>query len=73
MDIFSPCHHLRLWGSVIGDPTWLWGIIFGIVHGIIAVVTMPMMKGMHTRPEHADIEMGAMTVVGMLMGHASLA
>lgn len=62
--------YVFLWTNVVGDPTWLWGLIFGILHGIIAIVVMPMMKGIHPRPEHADIKLSAMTVIGMLMGHA---
>lgn len=62
--------YVILWTNVMGNSTWLWGLIFGIVHGIVAIIVMPMMKGMHPRPEHANIEMGSMTVIGMLMGHA---
>jgi len=39
--------YVFLWTNVVGDPTWLWGLIFGILHGIIAIVVMPMMKGIH--------------------------
>ena len=58
------------WTNVLGDPTWLWGIIFGLVHGIIVVFTMPMIQGMHPRAEQLEMEMGGMAIVGMLMGHA---
>lgn len=59
-----------LWASVIGAPTWLWGIIFGLVHGIIAIAVMPMMKGMHPRPEAFEMGSGTMAIVGILTGHA---
>ena len=30
-----------LWSLGIGSPTWLWGLIYGVVHGVVAIVTMP--------------------------------
>ncbi len=55
------------WSQGIGSVTWLWGLIFGAVHAIVAIVMMPIMIRMHPRPP--EMEGGAMTMVGQLMGH----
>ena len=56
-----------LWSLGIGSPTWLWGLIFGAVHGVVAIVTMPLMARMHPRPP--EMEGGMLTMLGQLMGH----
>ena len=56
-----------LWDSVIGDPTALWGLAFGLVHGIIAVIVMPTMRNMHPRPP--EMEMGPLLMAGLIVGH----
>lgn len=56
-----------LWSSGIGAVSWLWGIIFGLVHGVIVAVVMPMMLNMHPRPP--QLEGGAGMLMGMLAGH----
>jgi hypothetical protein len=57
-----------LWSLGWGDATWGWGIVYGLVHGVVAAMVMPMMIRMHPRPP--EMQMGAMGVVGILMGHA---
>lgn len=58
-----------LWASVIGAPTWLWGLIFGLVHGVVALVTMPMMIRMHPRPPEGMTSTSPMMAAGMIIGH----
>lgn len=59
-----------LWTTVgIGAAGWLWGLIFGVVHGLVAIVAMPIMMGnLHPRPP--EMEQGPMTIVGLIAGHA---
>lgn len=57
-----------LWSLGIGAGTWGWGIVYGLVHGAIAAMVMPMMIKMHPRPP--EMQMGALAVLGILMGHA---
>lgn len=64
--IFAVIYAL-LWANVLGAATWLWGLIFGAVHGIIAIVTMPMMVRMH--PRLPEMAMGPPMMAGLLMGH----
>jgi len=56
-----------LWNAGIGNATWLWGLIFGAVHGVVAIMAMPMMMRMHPRPPQMDS--GSMMMVGQMMGH----
>ncbi|MFQ5342599.1 MAG: hypothetical protein ACE5F6_13735 [Anaerolineae bacterium] len=55
------------WSQGIGRATWLWGLIFGVVHAVVAIVMMPMMMRMHPRPP--KIAAGPMTMAGQLIGH----
>jgi uncharacterized membrane protein YagU involved in acid resistance len=55
-----------LWGLGIGSPIWLWGVIFGAGHGVVAMLTMPMMVKMHPRPTRMDS--GPMMRVGLWDG-----
>ncbi|MBI4496891.1 MAG: hypothetical protein HY689_03190 [Chloroflexi bacterium] len=56
-----------VWSFGIGSPTWLWGLSFGAVHTVVAMVGMPMMVGIHPRPP--EMKAGPMMMAGMLMGH----
>ncbi|OGO69397.1 MAG: hypothetical protein A2Z49_04870 [Chloroflexi bacterium RBG_19FT_COMBO_56_12] len=64
--IFAIIYSL-LWSLGIGSPTWLWGLIFGAVHGVVVMVMMPVVTKMLPRPP--QIESGPLMVVGLLMGH----
>jgi uncharacterized membrane protein YagU involved in acid resistance len=56
-----------LWSLGLGSATWWWGLIFGAVHGIIAIVMIPIIMRMHPRkPEMAG---RPMVMAGQLMGH----
>ncbi|AEB11046.1 hypothetical protein [Marinithermus hydrothermalis] len=39
-----------LWSAELGNPTAGWGILYGLVHGVIAILATPMMMRMHPRP-----------------------
>ncbi len=67
MGVIFAIIYALLWSFGIGSPTWLWGLIFGAVHGVVAIVMMPMMTKMHPRPPQMDS--GALMMVGLLMGH----
>ncbi len=57
-----------LWNAGLGTPTAGWGILYGLVHGVIAILVMPMMMRMHPRPPHGPA--GPATAMGQLLGHA---
>ena len=54
-----------LWTKV-GKPDFLWGLIFGAVHGVIATVMMPVISAIHPR---ADVAVTLLMAVGLIMGH----
>ncbi len=68
MGIIFALIYAFLWSVGVGSPTWLWGLIFGLIHGIFVAVMMPIMNRMHPRPQ--EMSGGAMMVFGLLMGHA---
>ncbi len=67
MGVIFAIVYALLWTFGLGNPTWLWGLIFGAVHGVMAMGMMPLMVKMHPRPP--QMESGPMMVVGLLMGH----
>ena len=56
-----------LWSLGIGSATWLWGLIFGLVHGMMAIAMMPLMMRMHPNPP--QMAGGPLVMAGQLMGH----
>jgi len=67
MGVIFAIIYALLWSLGIGSPTWLWGLIFGAIHGVVAIVMMPVMIKMHPRPP--QMESGPLMAVGLLMGH----
>lgn len=59
-----------LWSLGLGSATWWWGLIFGAVHGIVAVVMMPVMLRMHPRPP--DMSFGGVDDRGRVDGPPDL-
>ena len=56
-----------LWNAGVGTANVLWGLIFGAIHGVGAIVAMPMLMTVH--PRKHEMESGPMVVAGQLMGH----
>lgn len=67
MGVLFAIVYALLWRAGLGDPTWIWGLIFGAVHGVIAMIGMPVMVRMH--PRAPEMESGLLMVAGLLMGH----
>lgn len=67
MGIIFAIIYTLVWNLGVGSVTWLWGLIFGAVHGVVAIVMMPAMMRMHPRPP--EMESGSTTMIGQLMGH----
>lgn len=57
-----------LWDLGLGSASARWGIVIGLIHGILAMVTMPIMMNMHPRPPEMQPGMGM--AAGLLLGHA---
>ena len=56
-----------LWSLGIGSATWIWGLIFGALHGVMAIGMMPLMMRMHPNPP--QMAGGPLVMAGQLMGH----
>jgi uncharacterized membrane protein YagU involved in acid resistance len=61
--------------SLTGIPVIWWsGLVFGLVHGLIALMAMPMMMTMHKEVRAGRFpniikEGGAMGIAGLIVGH----
>jgi hypothetical protein len=55
-----------IWGIGLGSATWLWGLVFGAVHGIVAIVMVPLLMRMH--PRAPDMAGGAMLMAHLVYG-----
>lgn len=59
--------YASVWNIGLGQPTWIWGLVFGGIHGVLVLIVMPLVLTMHPRrPEMAG---GVMSEVGLIMGH----
>lgn len=58
-----------LWSLGVGAPEWTSGLVFGLIHGVVAAAVMPVMLRMHPRPP--EMTLGAIAILGLLMGHAA--
>jgi len=67
MGIIFALIYAWLWSVGIGAATWWWGLLFGAVHGVAAMIMMPLMIRMHPRPP--AMQMGPMLMMGLLLGH----
>ena len=67
MGVIFAIIYALVWHLGLGAATWLWGLIFGFVHGLIAVMAMPMMMKTHPRPP--KMAPGPKMMMGQIMGH----
>ena len=67
MGIIFAIIYALLWSFGVGASTWLWGLVFGFVHGLVAILTMPMMMKMHPRPP--EMTPGPRLMMGQILGH----
>lgn len=58
-----------LWEAGIGGATWLWGLIFGAVLGILTILLLPLMMRFHPRAEVAPEWPTWVIALSMWLGH----
>jgi hypothetical protein len=56
-----------LWNRGVGEPNWWWGLFYGAIHGLIAVVLLPMLLRLHPQRLVLTSEVGA--AVSMILSH----
>jgi hypothetical protein len=59
--------YVALWSVGIGSPTWWWGLLFGTVHGVLAILALPLLIQIHPHPP--KITRGPLVVGELLAGH----
>lgn len=58
-----------IWASGIGSATWLWGLIFGAVLGVLTVLLLPLMMRFHPRAEEKPEWPTWVIALFMWLGH----
>jgi len=41
--------YASVWNIGLGQPTWIWGLVFGGIHGLLVLIVMPLVMTMHPR------------------------
>jgi hypothetical protein len=47
-----------LWSRGWGAPTWGWGLLFGAIQGVLAMIAFPLALATHPRPPQAGLPLG---------------
>lgn len=58
-----------LWEAGFGSATWLWGLIFGAVLGIVTVLLLPLMMRIHPRAEEKPAWPARVIALSIWLGH----
>lgn len=67
MGVILAAIYVGLWELGWGDPTWGWGLLYGFVHGLIALASLPLMlKNASPAP---TMPMTVGLILGMIVGH----
>ena len=67
MGILFAMVYAALWSLGIGSPTWWWGLIFGLVHGMLVIVSLYVV--LHRYPQLSEILNGLPVVAAILLNH----
>ena len=67
MGILFAMIYASLWSLGIGSPTWWWGLIFGLVHGMLVIVSLYVV--LHRYPQLSEVLNGLPVMVAILLNH----
>ena len=67
MGILFAMIYASLWSLGIGSPTWWWGLIFGLVHGMLVIVSLYIV--LHRYPQLSEILNGLPVMAAILLNH----
>ena len=67
MGVLFALIYAALWSIGIGSPTWWWGLIFGLVHGLLVIVTLYVV--LHRYPHLTEIINGLPVMAAILLNH----
>src|SRR5437870_4369526 len=58
--------YAALWSVGIGSPTWWWGLIFGIIHGILVILPLLVVT---RRYQLSEVSRRLPTTIAILLNH----
>ena len=67
MGILFAMVYAALWSLGIGSPVWWWGLIFGLVHGMLVIVSLYVV--LHRYPQLSVVLNGLPVMVAILLNH----
>ena len=67
MGILFAMIYAALWSLGIGSPVWWWGLIFGLVHGMLVIVSLYVV--LHRYPQLSEVLNGLPVMVAILLNH----
>ncbi|OLE31539.1 MAG: hypothetical protein AUG45_12775 [Ktedonobacter sp. 13_1_20CM_3_54_15] len=67
MGILFAIIYASLWSLGIGSPTWWWGLIFGLVHGMLVIVSLYVV--LRRYPQLSEILNGLPVMAAILLNH----
>ncbi len=67
MGIFFAILYAGLWSLGIGSPTWWWGLIFGVVHGLVIILMLPVAKRRY--PLHTQSFNESRVLIAIVLNH----
>ena len=67
MGILFAMVYAALWSLGIGSPVWWWGLIFGLVHGMLVIVSLYVV--LRRYPQLSEILNGLPVMAAILLNH----
>ena len=67
MGILFAIIYASLWSLGIGSPMWWWGLIFGLVHGMLVIVSLYVV--LHRYPQLSEVLNGLPVMAAILLNH----
>jgi len=67
MGILFAMIYAALWSLGIGSPVWWWGLIFGLVHGMLVIVSLYVV--LHRYPQLSGVLNGLPVMAAILLNH----
>ena len=67
MGILFAIIYAALWSVGIGSPTWWWGLIFGVIHGILVILLLLVV--MRKFPQQPELLNGLPMMVAVMLNH----
>jgi hypothetical protein len=67
MGILFAMVYAALWSLGIGSPVWWWGLIFGLVHGMLVIVSLYVV--LHRYPQLSEVLNGLPVMAAILLNH----